>query len=55
MHEIGFDSAADTLTLRHVARNREGFARGALEAARRLPGRKGVFEFGSILFAEGKE
>ena len=54
-HEIGFDSAADTLTLRHVARNREGFARGALEAARRLPGRKGVFEFGSILFAEGKE
>ena len=54
-HEIGFDSAADTLTLRHVARNREGFARGALEAARRLPGRRGVFEFGSILFAEGKE
>jgi 4-hydroxy-tetrahydrodipicolinate reductase len=54
-HEIGFDSAADTLTLRHVARNREGFAHGALEAARRLPGRKGVFEFGSILFAEDKE
>jgi 4-hydroxy-tetrahydrodipicolinate reductase len=54
-HEIGFDSTADTLTLRHVARNREGFARGALEAARRLPGRKGVFEFGSILFSEGKE
>jgi 4-hydroxy-tetrahydrodipicolinate reductase len=54
-HEIGFDSAADTLTLRHVARNREGFARGALEAARALAGRRGVFEFGSILFAEGKE
>ncbi|MGO9241778.1 MAG: 4-hydroxy-tetrahydrodipicolinate reductase [Bryobacteraceae bacterium] len=54
-HEIGFDSAADTLTLRHVARNREGFARGALEAARRLPGLQGVFEFGAILFAEGKE
>ena len=54
-HEIGFDSAADTLTLRHVARNREGFARGALEAARRLPGRKGVFEFEAILFEEGKE
>src|SRR5205807_10084223 len=24
-HEIGFDSAADTITLRHVARSREGF------------------------------
>jgi 4-hydroxy-tetrahydrodipicolinate synthase len=32
-HEIGFDSAADTITLRHVARGREGFARGALKAA----------------------
>src|SRR5262249_31821481 len=33
-HEIGFDSAADTITLRHAARSREGFARGALQAAR---------------------
>ena len=32
-HEIGFDSAADTITLRHTARSREGFARGALQAA----------------------
>jgi len=31
-HEIGFDSAADTITLRHTARSREGFARGALKA-----------------------
>ena len=31
-HEIGFDSAADTITLRHTARSREGFARGALES-----------------------
>ncbi len=30
-HEIGFDSAADTITLRHTARSREGFARGALQ------------------------
>ena len=29
-HEVGFDSAADTITLRHTARSREGFARGAL-------------------------
>ena len=49
-HEIGFDSAADTITLRHTARNREGFARGALEAARWVAGKKGFYEFREILF-----
>ncbi len=48
-HEIGFDSAADTITLRHTARNREGFARGALRAARWVVGKRGVFEFREIL------
>jgi 4-hydroxy-tetrahydrodipicolinate reductase len=48
-HEIGFDSAADTITLRHTARSREGFARGALKAAQWIPGQKGVFEFKEIL------
>jgi 4-hydroxy-tetrahydrodipicolinate reductase len=52
-HEIGFDSAADTITLRHTARNREGFARGALEAARWVAGKKGFFEFREILFGNG--
>jgi len=49
-HEIGFDSAADTITLRHVARSREGFARGALKAAQWIIGRKGCFEFSDVLF-----
>ncbi len=48
-HEIGFDSAADSITLRHTARSREGFARGALKAAQWVPGKKGVFEFKEIL------
>jgi 4-hydroxy-tetrahydrodipicolinate reductase len=48
-HEIGFDSAADTITLRHTARSREGFARGALQAARWIAGKKGFFEFKEIL------
>ena len=43
-HEIGFDSAADTITLRHTARGREGFARGALKAAQWVMGKKGFFE-----------
>jgi 4-hydroxy-tetrahydrodipicolinate reductase len=50
-HEIGFDSGADTITLRHTARSREGFARGALHAARWIAGKKGVFEFREILGA----
>jgi 4-hydroxy-tetrahydrodipicolinate reductase len=48
-HEIGFDSPADTITLRHTARSRDGFARGALRAARWINGRKGIFEFREIL------
>jgi 4-hydroxy-tetrahydrodipicolinate reductase len=48
-HEIGFDSLADSITLRHTARSREGFARGALRAARWVAGKKGWFEFREIL------
>ena len=48
-HEIGFDSAGDTITLRHTARNREGFARGALRAARWIVGKEGVHEFREIV------
>ena len=50
-HEIGFDSAADTITLRHTARSREGFARGALKAAQWIVGKQGVFEFSDVLFS----
>jgi len=49
-HEIGFDSSADTITLRHTARSREGFARGALKAAQWIIGRKGFHEFSDVLF-----
>jgi 4-hydroxy-tetrahydrodipicolinate reductase len=50
-HEIGFDSAADTITLRHTARSREGFALGAIKAAEWIAGKKGFHEFGDILFS----
>ena len=48
-HEIGFDSPTDTITLRHTARTRDAFAHGALQAARWLQEKKGVFEFREIL------
>jgi 4-hydroxy-tetrahydrodipicolinate reductase len=49
-HEIGFDSAADTITLRHTARSREGFARGALRSAQWIMGKTGVHTFEEVLF-----
>lgn len=53
-HEIGFDSTADTITLRHTARSREGFARGALKAAQWVRGKRGVHEFGEALFGASR-
>jgi 4-hydroxy-tetrahydrodipicolinate reductase len=49
-HEVGFDSTADTIALRHTARSREGFARGALKAAQWIAGKRGFYEFSEILF-----
>jgi 4-hydroxy-tetrahydrodipicolinate reductase len=48
-HTIGFDSAADTITLTHTARDRSVFARGALEAARWVRGRRGWFSMQDVL------
>ena len=48
-HEIGFDSLADTITIRHTARSRDGFARGALRAARWLVGKKGFYDFRAVV------
>jgi 4-hydroxy-tetrahydrodipicolinate reductase len=48
-HRVGFDSAADQIMLTHMARSREGFAAGALLAARWINGRQGVYEFSEVL------
>lgn len=48
-HRVGFDSAADQITLTHMARSREGFAAGALLAARWIVGRKGVYDFSQVI------
>ncbi len=57
-HRVGFDGPADTITLTHTARSREGFAAGALLAARWIGGKTGVFEFAEVLdqiLGAGKE
>ena len=48
-HRVGFDGIADQILLTHTARSREGFAAGALLAARWIVGRKGVYEFADVL------
>jgi 4-hydroxy-tetrahydrodipicolinate reductase len=48
-HELGFDSEGDTVIVRHAARSRQGFAEGALYAARWVVGKKGLFTFAEAL------
>jgi 4-hydroxy-tetrahydrodipicolinate reductase len=50
-HEVGFDGPSDTITLAHVVRDRAVFARGALQAARWLVGRRGWFTMRDMLGA----
>jgi len=48
MHVLGLDGPAEALEIRHQARNRAVFAQGALQAARWISGRKGVYFFGDL-------
>jgi 4-hydroxy-tetrahydrodipicolinate reductase len=48
-HTVGFDSQSDTIELTHTARDRGGFARGALLAARWVNGRTGWFSMMDVL------
>ena len=48
-HTIGFDSSSDTIELTHTARDRRGFAAGALLAARWVQGREGWFSMLDVL------
>ncbi len=47
-HIVGFDSEADTILLEHRARSRQGFAEGAILAARWVAGKKGFYDFRDV-------
>lgn len=47
-HIIGFDSEADSILLEHRARSRQGFAEGAILAARWIAGEKGFYDFRQV-------
>lgn len=49
VHTVGFDAASDTIELTHTARDRRGFAAGALVAARWIHGRRGWFTMKDVL------
>jgi len=48
-HTIGFDSSSDTITLTHSARDRGGYALGAIKGAEWLKGKKGFFNMNDFL------
>ena len=48
-HSIIFDSAADTIELKHTARNRMGFAAGAVKAAEFVKDKKGFFTIDDLM------
>ncbi|MCX8081461.1 MAG: 4-hydroxy-tetrahydrodipicolinate reductase [Bacteroidia bacterium] len=49
-HEICFESPVDSITLRHEAKNRKGFALGSVLAAEWIQGKTGVFTMSDLLF-----
>lgn len=49
VHAVGIDGPDDRIELRHEARSRNGFARGAVLAAEWLEGRSGVFSMDDLL------
>jgi 4-hydroxy-tetrahydrodipicolinate reductase len=48
-HSVIFDSDADTIELTHSAKNRSGFALGALLAAEWLKGKKGLYTMNDVI------
>lgn len=47
-HLIGFDSEADTIEIKHTARNRTGLAIGAIKAANWILNKQGCYNFSDI-------
>lgn len=48
-HSITYDSTVDSIEIKHVAHNRQGFALGAVVAAEWMKGKKGVFGMQDML------
>lgn len=53
IHKIRYESAEDTIEIKHEAKSREGFAKGAVCAAEWLIGKIGVFTMSDMLNCKG--
>lgn len=54
IHRVSYHGPFDTISLRHHALSRDGFAAGAVLAAEWLLGRSGCFEFKDVLDFKGR-
>jgi 4-hydroxy-tetrahydrodipicolinate reductase len=50
IHTVGFEGLNDRITMTHEAFSREGFAAGAVEAAKLAENAQGVHEFKDLIF-----
>lgn len=48
-HTVNYESEVDTITIEHIAHNRQGFALGAVVAAEWLVDKTGVFSMNDVL------
>lgn len=48
-HTVIYQSAVDSIKIKHIAHNREGFALGAVTAAEWIVGKKGIFTMKDVL------
>ncbi len=49
-HTVSWTSAVDTIELRHTAHNRDGFALGAVLAAEKICGKRGIYTMNDVIF-----
>jgi 4-hydroxy-tetrahydrodipicolinate reductase len=48
-HTVSWESEIDSVSIRHIAKGRQGFAEGAVIAAEFIQNRKGVFTMNDVL------
>lgn len=48
-HVVRYQSEIDTITIKHEAKSRKGFASGAIQAAKWLKGKQGIFTMQDVL------
>jgi len=49
LHQVSFDSFSDSIEIKHTAKNRSGFALGALLAAEWINGKQGMFTMEDVM------